>query len=71
MKRLDYTFFHRHALDVAPDLVGKLLIHNGIALRISETEAYCGVDDTACHAHLYLSLLWYALADECDHGRRK
>ena len=51
MKRLDYAFFHRHALDVAPELVGKLLIHNGTALRISETEAYCGVNDTACHAH--------------------
>ena len=51
MKRLDYDFFHRHALEVAPELVGKLLIHNGKALRICETEAYCGVSDTACHAH--------------------
>ena len=51
MKRLDYAFFHRHALEVAPDLVGKLLLHNGMALRISETEAYCGESDTACHAH--------------------
>ena len=51
MKRLSYDFFHRHALEVAPDLVGKLLIHNGNFLRISETEAYCGVADTACHAH--------------------
>lgn len=51
MKWLDYSFFHRHALDVAPDLVGKLLIHDGNMLRISETEAYCGEADTACHAH--------------------
>ena len=51
MKRLDYAFFHRHALEVAPDLVGKLLFCNGTALRISETEAYCGETDTACHAH--------------------
>ena len=51
MTRLDYAFFHRHALEVAPDLVGKLLVHNDIALRISETEAYCGESDTACHAH--------------------
>ena len=50
MERLNYDFFHRHALEVAPDLVGKLLIHNGQALRISETEAYCGESDTACHA---------------------
>ena len=51
MERLTFDFFHRHALEVAPDLVGKLLIHNGKTLRISETEAYCGVADTACHAH--------------------
>ena len=51
MERLPYDFFHRHALEVAPDLVGKLLIHRGKTLRISETEAYCGVNDTACHAH--------------------
>ena len=51
MERLTYDFFHRHALEVAPELVGKLLVHKGKALRISETEAYCGVTDTACHAH--------------------
>lgn len=51
MERLSYDFFHRHALEVAPELVGKLLIHDGKALRISETEAYCGINDTACHAH--------------------
>lgn len=51
MQRLDDTFFHRPCLDVARDLVGKLLIHNGVCLRISETEAYCGEADTACHAH--------------------
>jgi len=50
MKRLSYDFFHRHALEVAPDLVGKLLVYKGQALRISETEAYCGEQDTACHA---------------------
>lgn len=51
MERLSYSFFHRPCLEVARDLVGKLLIHNGQALRISETEAYCGESDTACHAH--------------------
>ena len=51
MERLSYAFFHRPCLEVAKDLVGKLLIHNGQALRISETEAYCGEADTACHAH--------------------
>ena len=51
MKRLDHSFYHRHALEVAPELVGKVLVHRGQRLRISETEAYCGVTDTACHAH--------------------
>lgn len=49
--RLDYDFYHRHALEVAPELVGKILVHGDRQLRISETEAYCGVADTACHAH--------------------
>jgi len=51
MQRLNYDFFHRPCLEVAHDLVGKLLVHNGEMLRISETEAYCGEADTACHAH--------------------
>ena len=50
MDILPYEFYHRHALEVAPELVGKLLVHRGTALRISETEAYCGTADTACHA---------------------
>ena len=51
MKPLPYEFYHRPCLEVAPDLVGKVLVHNGQRLRISETEAYCGETDTACHAH--------------------
>lgn len=50
MKRLTYEFFHRPCLEVARDLVGKVLVHQGQHLRISETEAYCGENDTACHA---------------------
>lgn len=52
--RLDHSFFHRECLDVAQDLVGKVLVHRCGGeirrLRITETEAYCGVSDTACHA---------------------
>ena len=48
-------FFHRDCLEVAPDLVGKVLVRQTEAgelrLRISETEAYRGEEDTACHAH--------------------
>ena len=52
----DRKFFRQNALELAPQLVGKLLcrkLPDGklIKLRISETEAYCGVGDTACHAH--------------------
>ena len=53
MDKLDYSFFHRPCLDVARDLVGKILVHETEAgvfrLRISETEAYWGTEDTACH----------------------
>ena len=53
MDKLDYSFFHRPCLDVARDLVGKILVHETEAgvfrLRISETEAYWGAEDTACH----------------------
>ena len=55
MARLGYDFYHRQCLDVARDLVGKVLVRRTAdgekRLRISETEAYCGEEDTACHAH--------------------
>lgn len=47
---LPYEFYHRSCLEVARDLVGKVLVYHGQELRISETEAYCGEADTACHA---------------------
>lgn len=54
--RLDADFFHRDCLDVAPELVGKILVRRfdggeRLRVRISETEAYRGQEDTACHAH--------------------
>ena len=51
MSRLDAAFFHRPCLEVAQALVGKVLVCDDKKLRISETEAYCGESDTACHAH--------------------
>ena len=55
-KKLGFDFYHRPCLTVAEELVGKILVHRlsdgtMLRLRISETEAYCGEDDTACHAH--------------------
>ena len=49
-------FFRADALTLAPALVGKLLVRrfpdgSEKRLRITETEAYCGAEDTACHAH--------------------
>jgi len=49
--RLSSDFFHRPCLEVAQALVGKVLVCGDKKLRISETEAYCGESDTACHAH--------------------
>ena len=53
-KKLSRDFFTRDVLTVAPDLLGKLLVcrvgdeyHRFI---ITETEAYRGVEDLACHA---------------------
>ena len=55
MERLEYSFFQRKCPEVARDLVGKVLVHNldgeERRLRITETECYCGEEDTACHAH--------------------
>ncbi|MDD3740206.1 MAG: DNA-3-methyladenine glycosylase [Bacteroidales bacterium] len=53
--KLDLEFFNRDVLIVAPELVGKLLVRKYddgsiIKLRISETEAYRGEEDKACHA---------------------
>ncbi len=54
--KLDREFFRQDAEKLAPSLVGKLLARrfpDGSIkkLRITETEAYTGVEDTACHAH--------------------
>lgn len=56
-KKLDASFYKRSALVVAPELLGKVLVRSfpdGTVLRhvITETEAYYGEQDTACHARV-------------------
>jgi DNA-3-methyladenine glycosylase len=54
-KRLSSDFFRRDVLDVAPELLGKILVRqfdDGRVnrYRIIEVEAYRGTEDLACHA---------------------
>ena len=53
--RLTAEFFLRDVLEVAPELIGKSLVRQFSdgrieKYRITETEAYRGVEDRACHA---------------------
>ncbi len=53
---LDQDFFNRDVLFVAPELIGKIIVrkigdNKPLRFRITETEAYRGKDDKACHAH--------------------
>ena len=54
MQKLDRPFYNRPAVEVAPDLIGKTLVHvvgrKTLRARITETEAYVGEHDLACHA---------------------
>ena len=55
MHILNRKFYERNTLQVARALLGKKLVRqiNGhkLAGMIVETEAYCGEEDSACHAH--------------------
>lgn len=51
MTDLPVAFFLQDALAVAPRLLGCHLVVGGKELTITETEAYRGEEDTACHAH--------------------
>jgi DNA-3-methyladenine glycosylase len=53
--RLPLNFFQQGALELAPGLLGKILVRQYEdgrieRYRINETEAYCGIQDLASHA---------------------
>lgn len=49
------SFFARPVLDVAPDLLGRVLVRTDdagtVAVRLTEVEAYAGTDDPGSHAY--------------------
>lgn len=55
MQKLNPKFFKKDVLELAPSLVGKIIVRNfpdgsQLKLKINETEAYRGKEDLACHA---------------------
>lgn len=55
MKKLSREFYRRDSIEVAKDMLGKILVHEldgqRIAMKITETEAYMGIGDKASHAY--------------------
>jgi DNA-3-methyladenine glycosylase len=50
MPKLNRKFFENNTLTVAKELLGKTLVFNNHQGIITETEAYIGENDPACHA---------------------
>jgi DNA-3-methyladenine glycosylase len=50
-RRLGRRFYARDPREVAPELLGKLLVRGDRAARIVEVEAYCGPEDPGSHTY--------------------
>lgn len=51
MEPVDLSLFHRSPVELAPRLLGLVVVHDDVALRITETEAYHGSVDPGSHAY--------------------
>ena len=55
MKKCTLSFYTRDTIVVARELIGKYIVHTvegqPFVCRITETEAYTGIQDKACHAY--------------------
>jgi len=49
-RALPRSFYDRPVLEVARDLLGAVVTHAGVAVRLTEVEAYAGGHDPASHA---------------------
>jgi DNA-3-methyladenine glycosylase len=50
-RRLGRRFYGRDPREVAPELLGKLLVRGERVARIVEVEAYCGAEDPGSHTY--------------------
>ncbi|HQS84249.1 MAG: 3-methyladenine DNA glycosylase [Alphaproteobacteria bacterium 16-39-46] len=51
LRRLERDFFEQNTVEVAQNLLGKIMVFQNFKGIIFETEAYRGNDDPASHAH--------------------
>ena len=50
-RRLGRAFYRRDPREVAPELLGKVLVRGALSARIVEVEAYCGHIDPGSHTY--------------------